>query len=173
MPASFCVRLFGGKVTGKVERIWAVIEPYVAAEGIELDDLEIVGKSPGVVVRVTLDSEGGMGVDQLAEVSRRLSRLLDDEDPISSSYTLEVSSPGLERKLRRPRHYAKSVGRDLKVKTRSDVAGSTSHRGILVSADEDRFVIEVDGEPRDIAYGDVVTARTVFAWEKAAKPGKG
>jgi ribosome maturation factor RimP len=158
-------------VTGKVERLWAVIDPYVTAEGIELDDLEIVGKAPGVVVKVTLDAEGGVGVDRLAAVSGRLSRLLDDEDPITGAYTLEVTSPGLERKLKRPRHFEKSVGREVKVKTSSEITGQRSHHGVLVAAGEDRFVVEVDGENREIAYGDVVSARTVFAWEKAAKPG--
>ncbi len=159
-------------MASKVDRLWAVIEPYVAAEGIELDDLEIVGKAPGVVVRVTLDSDGGVGVDRLAEVSRRLSRLLDEEDPIDGSYTLEVSSPGLERKLRRPQHFRKSVDRVIKVKSRTEVAGSHSHRGVLAAAGDDSFVVEVDGDRREIAYGDVVSARTVFVWEKAAKPGK-
>ena len=159
-------------MTSKVDRLWAVIDPYVAAEGIELDDLEIVGKAPGVVVRITLDAEGGVGVDRLAEMSRRLSRLLDEDDPVNGSYTLEVSSPGLERKLWRPGHFAKSVGRDLKVKSRQEIGGEYVHRGVLASADDDRFVVEVDGEEREIAYGDVVSARTVFTWEKAAKPGK-
>ncbi len=159
-------------MTGKVERLWAVVEPYVAAEGIELDDMDIVGKAPGVVVRVTLDAEGGVGVDRLAEISRRLSRLLDEEDPIDGSYTLEVSSPGLERKLRRPRHFEKSVGREVKVKSRSQIEGDHSHRGVLESANDEAFVVDVDGSRREIAYGDVVSARTVFAWEKAAKPGK-
>ena len=159
-------------MTGKVERLWAVIEPYVAAEGIELDDLEIVGKTPGVVVRVILDADGGVGVDRLAEVSRRLSRLLDDEEPVVGAYTLEVSSPGLERKLRRPSHYEKSLGRDVKLKTRTEISGEYGHRGVLISADDQSFVVEVDGEKREIAYGDVVSARTFFAWEKAAKPGK-
>mgnify|MGYP001817873496 CR=1 FL=1 len=159
-------------MAGAVDRLWAVIEPYVAAEGVDLDDLEIVGKSPGVVVRVTLDGEEPLGVDRLADISRRLSRLLDQEDPISSSYTLEVSSPGLERKLRRPLHYQKSVGRDVKVKTRTEIDGEHGHRGVLSLADEDGFVVDVEGSERKIAYGDVVTARTVFVWEKAAKPGK-
>ncbi len=159
-------------MTGKVERLWAVVEPYVAAEGIELDDMEIVGKAPGVVVRVTLDAEGGVGVDRLAEISRRLSRLLDEEDPVEGSYTLEVSSPGLERKLRRPQHFAKSVGREVKVKSRLEIGGDFAHRGVLTDANDDGFVVDVDGEKREIAYGDVVSARTVFAWEKAAKPGK-
>ena len=159
-------------MASKVDRLWAVIEPYVAAEGIELDDLEIVGKAPGVVVRVTLDADGGVGVDRLAEVSRRLSRLLDEEDPIDGSYTLEGSSPGLERKLRRPQHFRKSVDREIKVKSRNEVAGTHSHRGVLAAAGDETFTVEVDGAGREIAYGDVVSARTVFKWEKAAKPGK-
>ncbi|MDJ0664353.1 MAG: ribosome maturation factor RimP [Acidimicrobiia bacterium] len=159
-------------MASKVDRLWAVIEPYVAAEGIELDDLEIVGKAPGVVVRVTLDADGGVGVDRLAEVSRRLSRLLDEEDPINGTYTLEVSSPGLERKLRRPQHFRKSLEREVKVKSRIEVAGARSHRGLLAAVGDDSFVVEVDGDRREIAYGDVVSARTVFTWEKAAKPGK-
>jgi len=159
-------------VPGTVERLWAVIEPYVAAEGIELDDLEIVGKEPGVVVRVTLDAETSIGVDKLAELSRRLSRFFDEEDPVAGSYTLEVSSPGLERKLRRPRHFEKSIGRSVKIKSRIPVEGDHSHRGVLVRADSDGFVVEVDGDERQIAYGDVVAARTVFEWEKASKPGK-
>lgn len=155
-----------------VDRLWAVIEPYVAAEGVELDDLEIVGKSPGVVVRVTLDAAPSLDVDRLAGLSRGLSRLLDETDPVAGSYTLEVSSPGLERKLRRPRHYDKSVGRVVKVKTRQPVGGSYTNRGVLRAADAAGFVVEIGGESCEIAYGDVVSAQTVFVWEKAAKPGK-
>ena len=159
-------------MTGAADRLWAVVEPYVSAEGVELDDLEVFGKTPGVVVRVTLDAAEPLGVDQLADVSRRLSRLLDDEDPITSSYTLEVSSPGLERKLRRPRHYMKSIGREIKVKSKTAMEGDHSHRGVLVEATDEDFVVEVNGSGRRIAYGDVVSARTIFEWEKASKPGK-
>lgn len=159
-------------MTGTVERLWGIIEPYVAAEGIELDDLEIVGKVPGVVVRVTLDADGGVGVDRMAEISRGLSRVLDEDDPVDGSYTLEVSSPGLERKLKRQRHFEKSIGRAVKVKTGSEIGGSYSHKGILVDAGDNGFVVEVDGDGRSIAYGEVVSARTVFIWEKAVKPGK-
>ena len=159
-------------MTSVVDRLWAVVEPYVAAEGIELDDLAVVGKAPGVVVRVTLDASEPLGVDRIADVSRRLSRLLDQEDPISSAYTLEVSSPGLERRLRRPRHYDKSVGRDVKVKTSVEIDGERNHRGVLTQADENGFVVDVNGSERKIAYGEVVAARTVFVWEKTPKPGK-
>ncbi len=155
-------------VTG---RLWEMVEPYVADEGIELDDLEVRGAGPGTIVRITLDGEPPLGTDRIARLSRGLSRLIDAADPIPSSYTLEVSTPGLERALRRRRHYEKSVGREVRVKTRAPVDGDTTHRGVLEDAGAEEFVLDVDGERRRIAYSDVARARTVFTWEKSAKPG--
>ena len=157
-------------VSDRVDHLWQVIEPYVAAEGTELDDLEVRGEGPGTVVRVIVDDESAVDVDVIARLSRGLSRLLDAEDMIAGSYTLEVTSPGLERPLRRPRHYEKSVGREVKVKTRA--AGETvHHRGLLHASDETGFTLDVDGTHRRIAYADVANARTLFTWEKAARPG--
>lgn len=153
------------------DHLWRMIEPYVAAEGVELDDLEIRGTGPGTIVRVTLDGDPPLGTDRIARLSRGLSRLLDADDPIASSYTLEVGTPGLERSLRRRRHYEKSIGRELKVKTRAPVDDERSHRGFLEDVDPDGFTIRVGGDERRIAFADVSSARTVFTWEKAAKPG--
>ena len=82
-----------------------------------------------------------------------------------------MSSPGLERKLRRPRHYEKSLGKEIKVKTAAPVAGERTHTGVLTAADDASFTMSVDGEPRRIDYDAVASARTVFEWKKAAKPG--
>ncbi len=158
-------------VTGTEERLWGVVEPYVAAEGIELDDVEVVGSGPGTLVRVTVDAAEPIDVDHVAALSRGVSRLLDAEDPVIGPYTLEVTSPGLERKLRRPRHFEKSLGREIRVKTRQPVEDASQHRGVLSQVDEDGFCIEVDGGERRIAFDDVASAGTVFVWEKTAKPG--
>ncbi|HEX9856094.1 MAG TPA: ribosome maturation factor RimP [Acidimicrobiia bacterium] len=149
--------------------LWGIIEPYVAAEGVELDDVEVLGSGSAQIVRVTIDAPEPIDVDRIARLSRGLSRMLDSEDPIEASYTLEVSSPGLERRLRRSRHYEKSVGRELTVKTTVPVEEMTSHRGVLVCADEKGFVIAVDDTKRRIEYVDVASARTVFVWERGAK----
>ena len=77
------------------ERLWDRIDPYVAAEGVELDDVEVLGG--GQIVRVTVDADGALGVDTIADLSRGISRLIDEDDPFPGSYTLEVSSPGLDR----------------------------------------------------------------------------
>jgi ribosome maturation factor RimP len=160
-------------VSGTADRLRTVVEPYVAAEGIELDDLEVFGTGRGTIVRVTVDAPGSVDVDHLASLSRGLSRLLDQEDPFSGSYTLEVSTPGLERKLRTPRHYEKSIGREVKVKTHEPVDDARQHRGVLMAADDEGCVVEVAaGEARRIGYANVASARTVFEWVKSPKPGK-
>jgi ribosome maturation factor RimP len=153
-----------------VDRLWDRIGPYVAAEDVELDDVEVLGG--GQIVRVTVDADDPLGVDRIAELSRGISRIIDEEDPIPTSYTLEVSSPGLERRLRRPRHYEKSIGKQIKVKTLSAVAGEKTHTGNLTSAGDDGFTIDVDGTERTLAYAQVASARTVFEWETSTRPGK-
>ena len=152
------------------QKLWDRIDPYVAAEGIELDDVEILGG--GQIVRVTVDGDGTVGVDRIAELSRGISRLIDADDPFKGSYTLEVSSPGLERKLTRPRHFEKSIGRQVKVKTFREVGDTKEHRGIITRIGESGFTLDIDDHEREIPYGDVSSARTVFVWEKGARPGK-
>ena len=152
------------------DRLWSQVETYVAAEHLELDDLEILGEGSGRIVRVTLDGDT-LEVDRIADLSRGLSRMFDELDPFEGSYTLEVSSPGLERKLRRPRHYEKSMGSEVKVKTFAPINGERTHSGVLTQAGETTFTVAVDGEARQIAYDAVASARTVFVWQKAEKPG--
>lgn len=154
------------------QRLWGVVEPYVAAEGVELDDLLVVGSGRGRVVRVVLDAEEPLGVERIADLSRGISRLMDDDDPLDSSYTLEVGSPGLERSLRRPKHFRKSVGREITVKTRRDIAGSRRHRGLLETAGDSDFEIDSDGTRLNIPYDVVDSARTIFTWSRSPKPGK-
>ena len=152
------------------ERLWDRIDPYVAAEGIELDDVEVLGG--GRIVRVVLDACEPVGVDQIPELPKTDGRLTDGDDPFTGSYTLEVTSPGLERKLTRTSHYNKSIGRKVRVKTFAEIEGERHHNGVLVSTLEDEFSVEISGVERKIRYEDVSSARTVFVWEKGARPGK-
>lgn len=152
------------------ERLEDRIGPYLAAEDVELDDIEVLGG--GKIVRVTVDAEDSLGVDRIAELSRAISRIIDEEDPFPGAYTLEVSSPGLERKLRLPRHFTKSVGRMAKVKTHAPMEGSKTHSGTIVAADDDGVRLDVGDRSLDIAYADIASARTVFVWDKAGRSGK-
>ena len=149
--------------------IWDLIAPYLADENLELDDLELAGHGRGRTLRVTVDGED-LDLDRLSELSRALSRLLDDEPGLQEQYQLEVSSPGLERNLRRPRHYEKSVGREVVAKVTAN-GNKKTKRGVLTTAGERGFILESEDGPMEISYEDVVSAKTVFRWDKAPKPG--
>jgi ribosome maturation factor RimP len=150
------------------QHLWEVIEPYLAAEKLELDDLELVGRGRALTLRVVIDAEGGLDLDRIAEVARGLSRLLDPIPDLDGPYQLEVTSPGLERRLSRPSHYAKSLGREIVAKTN---AGTL--RGVLIEAGEEGFTVKGEGDQIDpIQYDQVLSARTVFRWERAPKPGQ-
>jgi len=157
-------------MTDLAERLWQLLAPHLDAEGVELDDLELSGRGAGRLVRVTVDAPH-LDVDRIADLSRGLRRLL-EEDSVLGDHTLEVSSPGLERKLRRPGHFHKSVGREVDLSTDTEVEGATHHRGTLTAADDSAITVLVDGETRRIPITAVAKARTVFIWEPAAQPGK-
>jgi ribosome maturation factor RimP len=149
--------------------IWELIEPYLAAEHLVLDDIELSGLGGGRVLRVAVDGEG-VDVDRLAELSRRISRLLDNEASLDGSYQLEVTTPGLERKLRRPEHYQKSIGREIVANVAAEGTNRTI-RGVIADADASSFTVDGDNGPETVGYESVVKAKTVFRWEKSPKPG--
>lgn len=149
-----------------------LIEPWLAAERLELDDLELKGSGPGRTLRVIVDSDELVDLDRIAEVSNGISRLLDTELDIEEPYQLEVTSPGLERTLRTPRHFQKSVGREVNMKIRRGDE-TILVKGLLDHAGEDRgSVTAEDGSVTEFAYEEIAKARTVFRWQAAPKPGK-
>jgi ribosome maturation factor RimP len=141
-----------------------MVRPVVESAGLELWDVELGGRAGRLVVRITVDRESGVDLDTIAEVSERVSRRLDLEDFSDRPYQLEVSSPGVERTLREPRHFERSIGRTLKVKTAAPIDGQRVHEGALVSADAEAIVIASDGGELRVPYADVASAKTVFEW---------
>jgi ribosome maturation factor RimP len=142
----------------------ALVGPVVEASGLELWEVSFRGEGGRSVLRVSVDREGGVDLDTIAAVSERLSRRLDLEDFGPRGYTLEVSSPGLERPLRTPGHFGRSVGQKVKVKTKEPVSGSKVHEGALVSADAEAIVVASEGGELRVPYADIASAHTVFEW---------
>jgi len=145
----------------------ALVGPVVEASGLELWEVSFRGEGGRSVLRVSVDREGGVDLDTIAAVSERLSRRLDLEDFGPRGYTLEVSSPGLERPLRTPDHFGRSVGQQVKVKTKEPVSGSRVHEGALVSADAEAITIASEGGELRVPHADIASARTVFEWGTA------
>jgi ribosome maturation factor RimP len=152
-----------------VQDLYALLQPVVADARLELVDVEM--KSG--VLQVTVDREGGVDLEALTDANRAVSTVLDEVDPIPGRYSLEVSSPGVERPLRTPAHFAKATGATVTVKTRPQVPGDRRLRGTLVGSDEAGFTLAVEGsdQPVRLAYSDVDRVRTVFVWGGQDTPG--
>ena len=159
---------------GTVERVTELVAPILADLGLELYDLE----HGGGILKLTVDRPGGVDLEALALATRSVSRQLDHADPIPGKYTLEVTSPGLERWLRTPTHFAGAVGGRVTVRTHPGVEGDRRVSGVLVAADDEGIVVRPDAEgaaepvERRLRYGDIERARTVFEWVRPEKPGK-
>jgi ribosome maturation factor RimP len=154
---------------GVVDTVSEVVAPLVDQFGAVLVDVE----HHGTVLRVVIDDDQGIGTERLMEVTRVVSQALDDADPLPGQYTLEVSSPGLERPLRRPDQFARAVGEEISVKARPSYGGERRLRGRLVAATAEQIELLVDGRSVTLAYDDVERARTIFEWGATPKPGKG
>src|SRR5882724_1531009 len=99
------------------ERVWEIAEPLVVQEGLEIVDVEFRRENRGMILRLFLDREGGVGLDDLTRVSRQLGDLLDVHDTVPGRYLLECSSPGIDRRLRRPDHFRRYIGKAVRVRT--------------------------------------------------------
>jgi len=150
-------------------RVRDIVEPLLAARGLEVFDIEHSGGH----LKVTVDREGGVDLAALADATRIVSRALDEHDPIPSRYTLEVSSPGLERTLRLPAHYERAIGTTVRVKLVAGAEGDRRTTGTLTSAGADGITLRTeDGGEQRIAYGDIDRTRTVFEWGPPPRPGR-
>jgi ribosome maturation factor RimP len=148
----------------------ALVRPVVESVGLELWEVTYRKERGRMILRVAVDRDGGVDLDTIALTSERLSRRLDLEGFAGTTpYSLEVGSPGLERALKEPRHYRRSVGMQVRVKTLEPLEGRTVIEGALVSADAEAIVIATDGEELRVSYADVASARTVFEWGTGLK----
>ena len=138
-----------------------LIEPTVVNLGYELSDLELKFGGRDGLVRVFIDKPDGVDLADCEIVSRQLSAVLDVEDPLPGHYTLEVSSPGLDRKLTKPEHFQRFLGETVRVKLRFPLDGRRNFRGTLNAADDEKIEIEVDGETYRLEIMAIESARLV------------
>ncbi len=138
-----------------------LLEPALGRMGYELADLEVRLGGNGGLVRVFIDKPDGIDLDDCEKVSLAVSALLDVEDPVPGKYDLEVSSPGLDRKLTKIEHFQRFMGEVVKVQMRFPIAGRRRFRGKLMSLDDENIVVEVDGESHSLALATIDTARLV------------
>jgi ribosome maturation factor RimP len=141
------------------ERLIALIEPVLARLGYELVELEYTSGRAHAVVRLYIDREAGVALDDCERVSREVSSLLDVEDPIPSAYTLEVSSPGFDRVLRTRAHFGRFLGSRVFVELKEPRAGRRRYTGKLLTVDESGIALEVDQEQVAVTFTEIGKAR--------------
>lgn len=142
----------------------SVVSPIVTAQGLDLEDVKVAAAGRRRRVQVIVDSDRGVDLDRCADVSRQISRALDDTNLMGEQpYTLEVSSPGVSRPLTQPRHWRRAVGR----LTRVTLADGTSLSGRVTAADETGATIDVDSTPRRVEFGDVRKAKVQIEFRSA------
>lgn len=147
-----------------------LVRPVIEGAGLELVEVVFRKESGRRVLRVVVDREGGIDLDTISELSEKVSRRLDLEDFAPGPYALEVSSPGIERPLRRPREFRRRVGDRVRVRTRTSAeSGGSTIEGELVFADDEAIVIASSGGERRVDYAEIASARPVADWAAELK----
>lgn len=139
-----------------------LIEPTVQALGVELWGVEHGQQGKFSVLRIYIDSEEGITIDDCERVSRQVSAILDVEDPISGEYTLEVSSPGIDRPLFTLEQYQHFVGELVNIRTRGPIDGRRKFKGTITEVGDGLVVVEIDGETFKLPHADIEKATVVY-----------
>ncbi|ELP5728076.1 ribosome maturation factor RimP [Vibrio vulnificus] len=148
-------------MTGLERQLTEMLEAAVVASGYELVGLEFIRAGEHSTLRIFIDHENGITVDDCAEVSHQVSAVLDVEDPISVAYSLEVSSPGLDRPLFKPAHYEQFIGQEVNVVLKMAVANRRKWKGEIHSVDGETITLTVDGQQEDFALSNISKANLI------------
>lgn len=145
-------------LTRKERELLDALAPRAASEGVEIVTVQIAGAKKAPTIRVYIDTPEGVSFDQLAAAQAWINDIMDEIDPFPGAYTLEVSSPGIDRPLRTPEHFSRFAGETAVVKMSGPVEGRSNFTGTIVSADADACVLDVDGEQVALAFSDIKRA---------------
>jgi len=143
------------------QKLTDMLRPAVEETGKELLGVEFISAGNNSVLRLFIDHENGIDVDDCAEVSRQVGAILDVEDPISSEYNLEVSSPGVDRPLFELSHFQQVIGEIVNVKLSMPLNGRRKFKGILTTIESDTLIVEVDGIDYELVINNVDKANLV------------
>ncbi|SYX82841.1 ribosome maturation factor RimP [Paenibacillus alvei] len=141
-----------------------MITPYLEENNFELVDVEYVKEGSSWFLRVFVDKEGGIDIEDCGRISEVLSQKLDENDPITDAYFLEVSSPGAERPLKKTKDFVKAVGKHVYVTTYESIGGLKEFEGVLISFDEQTVVVQVGKKEHAIPYEKVASARLAIVF---------
>jgi ribosome maturation factor RimP len=142
-----------------ISSLWTMIEPVLEPEGMELVEIEFKMESGRWILRLFIDAPGGVTLDDCVAVSRQVGALLDIKDPIERKYTLEVSSPGINRVIRKEKDFSRFAGSPVRIKTRTKIQGQRNFQGMLQGVEDSKIIVIVDGNRIEINPDDLEKAR--------------
>ncbi len=148
-------------MTGLERQLTEMLDAPVAASGYELVGLEFIRAGQHSTLRIYIDHENGITVDDCAEVSHQVSAVLDVEDPITVAYNLEVSSPGMERPLFKAAHYDQFIGHEVSIVLKMAVANRRKWKGIIQSVEGETVTVTVDGQEESFAISNISKANLI------------
>lgn len=148
-------------MAGLEQKLTEMLEPSVEDLGFELVGIEFHSAGNKSVLRIYIDHEDGIFVQNCADVSHQVSAILDVEDPISSEYTLEVSSPGMERPLFKVSQYQEYIGEEVKLQLRMPITNRRKWKGVIAAAEGEIITLEVDGQQESFALSNIQKANIV------------
>lgn len=146
-------------LTRKEETLLEALEPAATQAGIEIVTVEVAGAKKAPTIKVYIDTPSGVGFDQLAAAQKWIGAIMDDIDPFPGAYTLEVSSPGIDRPLRTPEHFTKFAGEDVLITCCGPVSGRSKWTGVLRGFQDGSVIVEAEGESVSIPLEDIKRAR--------------
>ena len=142
-------------LTKKEQALVDVLEPFADKSGVELVSVEIAGAKNSPTIRVFIDTETGVSFDELASTQSWVSDLVEQMDPFPGAYTLEVSSPGINRPLRKLEHFIKHIGEEAKIEFLKPVGTKTKHTALIKEVCEDKVVFEIASEEISFSLDDI------------------
>lgn len=148
-------------LTGKARMLLEALEPHARAHNMEIVTVELVGSRKAPTIRVFLDCEGGVGFDELSSAQEWVNAVMDELDPFPGAYTLEVSSPGIDRPLRTLEHFTRFEGEKAQIVLRESHEGRAKWVGILSGVEDDFVLLSVDGLVERLPYDDIKKAHII------------
>ncbi|MDX1348465.1 MAG: ribosome maturation factor RimP [Thiomicrorhabdus chilensis] len=143
------------------KKLESLLKPTIESMGFELWAVEYMPAGRHSTLRLFVDKESGITVDDCADISRQVSAVLDVEDPIDAAYNLEVSSPGLDRPLIKPEHFKRYQGKTVRVRAATAILGRKKFKGPMTQVSDEGIVVEVDGELYEIPFDLIDKANLV------------
>lgn len=154
-------------MTKTEQEIEKIVLPIVENLGYSLYDVEYIKEGAYWFLRIYIDKETGISLDDCEKVSNAVSDKLDEEDPITTPYNLEVSSCGLEKKLREPKHFKMAIGENIEIKLYKPFEKQKEFRGILASITDNVITLNTEEKSINIKLDEISSAKILFDWEES------